>query len=419
MTGSTAVRNGEAGVPACPAPRANGRPVRLLGWILLPAMLCAGCAMSQRWLNLPEDISPKRQAQNARTVQQFDQQRDFAEFTSAQALWEEGDEEGCRHRLQALLERNPEHLDARLLLAEVQLTGDQPHEALQTLEPALKAHPNNARVHYALALLFDAIGQRDAALAHYEQAVKIEPDNEVYQVSYQQVAGEDLVGSSPVPPPPGVDRPGALALAANDDNSRHPYSLGTSPRKDPADEGSAPPRISARFVAADGQNGQNGQAARNGRAEAIDPTVEEPASAPDDLLQRGCQAMAEGNPQLAMAYFERVMADRPDDPQVPIAAGVSALRYNRPDVAVEILEPAAQRFPRSASIHRILGAAYYRRGDYRASQVALWQALSLDKSNALSYFLMGCTLVKLGQEAAAQQHFRQAHLLDPKYPVRR
>ncbi len=45
----------------------------------------------------------------------------------------------------------------------------------------------------------------------------------------------------------------------------------------------------------------------------------------------------------------------------------------------------------------MLGAAYYRTGDYKSSQVALQQALSLDKSSALSYLLMGCTLAKLGQ----------------------
>ena len=64
----------------------------------------------------------------------------------------------------------------------------------------------------------------------------------------------------------------------------------------------------------------------------------------------------------------------------------------------------------------MLGAAYYRSGDYQSSQVALQQALSLDKSSALAYLLMGCTLAKLGQQQAADDHFRRPPL-DPRYTV--
>ena len=91
------------------------------------------------------------------------------------------------------------------------------------------------------------------------------------------------------------------------------------------------------------------------------------------------------------------------------------LRANQPKVAVELLTPAAKQFPNSAAVHRMLGVAHYRMGDYKSSQVALQQALSLDKSSALSYLLMGCTLAKLGQKEAAEAHFRQARTLDPRY----
>ena len=80
---------------------------------------------------------------------------------------------------------------------------------------------------------------------------------------------------------------------------------------------------------------------------------------------------------------------------------------------MELLKGAAPRFPRSGAIHRALGTAYYRAGDYQAAQAALEQALSLDKSSALAYFLMGCTLRQRGQLEAAEQHFSRAAELDP------
>ena len=63
----------------------------------------------------------------------------------------------------------------------------------------------------------------------------------------------------------------------------------------------------------------------------------------------------------------------------------------------------------------VLGAAQYRLGDYQAAQVAIAQALSLDKSDALAYFLMGSTLVRLGQTTAAERQFAEAARLDPRF----
>jgi tetratricopeptide (TPR) repeat protein len=43
----------------------------------------------------------------------------------------------------------------------------------------------------------------------------------------------------------------------------------------------------------------------------------------------------------------------------------------------------------------------------------------LDNTHALSYFLMGSTLAKLGEREAAAKHFEQARALDPKFALRR
>jgi tetratricopeptide (TPR) repeat protein len=115
---------------------------------------------------------------------------------------------------------------------------------------------------------------------------------------------------------------------------------------------------------------------------------------------------------------EEAVAANPHDPQIPISAAVAALQCNEPDVAIALVTRAIRRFPQMAAFYRILATAHYRRGEYAASQTALAQALSLDKSSALSYFLMGCTLTKLGQTAAAAEHFRRAERIDPSFAVR-
>ena len=121
----------------------------------------------------------------------------------------------------------------------------------------------------------------------------------------------------------------------------------------------------------------------------------------------------------AMAQFRKAAGICPDNPQIPITAATAALRHNRPELAIELLRGAERRFSGSARLYRVLGLSYYRLGDYRSSQVALRQALSLDKSSALAYLLMGCTLSKLGQFESAEAHLQKAQTIDPRYTVRR
>jgi tetratricopeptide (TPR) repeat protein len=63
----------------------------------------------------------------------------------------------------------------------------------------------------------------------------------------------------------------------------------------------------------------------------------------------------------------------------------------------------------------VLGAAHYRRGEYQVAQTALAQALSLDKSDALAYFLMGSTLAKQNEHEAAAKYLAEAARLDVRF----
>ena len=94
------------------------------------------------------------------------------------------------------------------------------------------------------------------------------------------------------------------------------------------------------------------------------------------------------------------------------------MRGNRPGQAVDLLFPLAQPGCSHPAVFRTLGVAHYRLGDYSSSQLALQQALSLDSASALTYFLTGCTLAKLGQSESAEACFRQARAIDPAYTAR-
>jgi tetratricopeptide (TPR) repeat protein len=345
------------------------------------AVLQPGCSGTR--LFGPSDDTPhaQRTRRDAEVARRFSQRRDAAEFEEALSRWNEQDLRGCREALDRLLSRNPAHREARLLLADLLVAVHQPREALAEVQKALTAYPHDADVQYALALMLDANGRSGEALAYYEQAAKTAPDNEVYTLGYQ-TARE------------AADRHGPPATPAN-----------PSP-PEPADKGK-----SAGVKAQDG-GGHGPASARRpaGACEEGDPAAR---------LQKGYDALALGLTDTALACFRDAAARDPHNPQILIDAATAALGRNQPRLAIDLLSPAAKQFATSAAVQRILGVAYYRSGDYPSSQVALRQALSLDKSSALSYFLMGCTLTKLGQLEAAETHFRQAQALDPRYVAQR
>ena len=369
--------------------RATPRHNLYAALITLLLTLAVGCA----GIHLPKtvtggDISPQRKKRSEEFTRQFEQQRDFAEYEAAKTRWvQQRDPQGCRKALEKLLARSPQHREARLLMVELLLAEDDPHTAYEHAKAALDTYPNDAQVQYTVALTFDAQGKTSDALSYYERAMKMDPRNEAFAAAYQTArkAASDEVRCSRAATlaiDQSVDDAAAEAVVVN-------YSAPT-------------PTPAARA----GSAGFGNPADSAGLAED-DPTVE--------LLRKGQVALAEGAHQAALEYFRQAAATKPDNPQIPISAAAAVLRANRPDLAVELLAPAAKQFPNSAAVHRMLGAACYRTGDYKSSQVALQQALSLDKSSALSYLLMGWTLAKLGQNETAEAHFRQARALDPRY----
>ena len=365
-----------------------------LGLLLTLAAGCAGMRMPKTITQ--GDVSVQIKKRNEEFTQQFESQRDFAEYEAAKARWEQQrDPKGCRESLEKLLARKPQHREARLLLAELCLAEENPQAAYDQAKATLDAYPNDAQVQYTVALTLDALGNSTDALGYYERATRMDPSSEAFATAYRtasEASREEMRHSkaTTIAIAESVDELTAEGLPAG-------YTAPSPPAPTPA----------KRAIL-------NGPANSADAADSPGIAESDPAA---DLLQKGQMALAEGSPPTALDFFRQAAAIRPDNPQIPIAAAAAALRANHPEVVVELLTPIAKQFPKSAALHRMLGAAHYRLGDYKSSQVALQQALSLDKSSALSYLLMGCTLAKLGQGEAAEAHFRQARSLDPRYKL--
>jgi len=143
-----------------------------------------------------------------------------------------------------------------------------------------------------------------------------------------------------------------------------------------------------------------------------------------DSARHQLEALLARNPEHADA---RTLLAQIDDPQnavgraieLPVETAVDlavdALQSNQPNVALDVLGDSLSRLPDSAALWRTLGAVHLQGGDFQSAQSALYQALSLDNSSPLAYFLMGQTLQSLGQREQARRNFQAAADLDGRY----
>jgi tetratricopeptide (TPR) repeat protein len=195
------------------------------------------------------------------------------------------------------------------------------------------------------------MGQMPEALPHYERASRLAPEEDSYQASYQAAIGAAIL-------PPRGD-----------------------------------------IVASDGA----------GR--------DDPNEQSTDVAQAGYNADSENRDHTdeRLAALRKAAEDHPDDQQAALDAAVYALRVRQPRAAVEIATSALRDDPASAPLVRVLGMAHFDCGDYATAKASLGRAISLDKSNALAYFLMGSALARMGESEAARPYFDEAARLDPRY----
>jgi tetratricopeptide (TPR) repeat protein len=143
-----------------------------------------------------------------------------------------------------------------------------------------------------------------------------------------------------------------------------------------------------------------------------------PATAAE-LLDRGAKALAEGNVDAARDAYNAAIRLEPKNSQTAVTAAVAALKHEQPELALQLAVTGLKSLPRSAGLHRVHGTAAYKLGRFAEAEAALRQSLSLDNSQALSYFLLGSVQSRLGKHEAADGQFRHAAKLDRRYAVRR
>ncbi|HUS39643.1 MAG: tetratricopeptide repeat protein [Pirellulales bacterium] len=123
------------------------------------------------------------------------------------------------------------------------------------------------------------------------------------------------------------------------------------------------------------------------------------------------KALASAEVNVAGRHLNDYVQSAETTQNAAISAALLPLRYEQPELALEIAQSVRSRFGDSAELLRVIGTAHYRHGDYRSSKDALQQSLSLDSTCPLTYLLQSFALEKLGEREAAVQSLQRAHQL--------
>jgi len=150
----------------------------------LCVLLATGCASVKLKGSSQREAESAPKPATSEAVQAYEKQRADALYQAACSRWEEDNIEACEKTLHQLLTLQPANRAGRLMLADLYAVTDRPSEAQRTLNVLLRASPNDPQVHHSLGLLLESQGQSRQALEHLEQSVKLEPDNELYALSY-------------------------------------------------------------------------------------------------------------------------------------------------------------------------------------------------------------------------------------------
>lgn len=94
--------------------------------------------------------------------------------------------------------------------------------------------------------------------------------------------------------------------------------------------------------------------------------------------------------------------------------GVTLLRNNRLEEAIEKLEKARRKEPGKGSIREALARAYFLSGDFQKAASEFKKAIEIDPTNHYAHFGYGLSMIRLGERALGIGHLKLARAMSPE-----
>jgi len=135
---------------------------------------------------------------------------------------------------------------------------------------------------------------------------------------------------------------------------------------------------------------------------------------PDYSFAAGVSMVGRRDVREAYAYLKKYCQLRPGDPRGRLALGAAFFYGNDPDLAREQFESVANSRETAADAHYFLGRLANQEGKYTEAAQFLREAIRTSPNYADAYAELGFSLVKIKEDAAAEQSLQKALELNPE-----
>jgi tetratricopeptide (TPR) repeat protein len=252
-------------------------------------------------------------------------------------------------------------------------------EAIAHYQQALQINPGYAVAHYNLGIALFRKGKVDEAIAHYQQALQIKPD---YAEAHNNLGGVLLQEGD-------VDEAIAhlqKALQINPNNAEAHYNLGCALiRKNNADE------AITEFQ----------------KALQIKPDYAEAC------YNLGIVLLQKGRADEAITQFQKVLQTKPDYADACYNFGIALSQKGRADEAITQFQKVLQINPDDTDALYNLGSVLFQKGDVDEAIAQFQKVLQIDRGYARVHNDLGGALLQKGKVDEAILQFQEALQINP------
>lgn len=317
----------------------------------------------------------------------------------------------------SLVNERPEEADALHLLGLALTQSGNPAQGKPIVELAVRQAPDVAGYHVTLGHACRALGQSDEAASAYNAALTL-----------QRASIEALSGLAEL----ALDRSDwavardylQQALTAHPNSAELRFNLARTDLLAGADGDALPalrsllteaPAYAAQIVLLIKQMLDRQDAGRAGQLlDLLAPFTQFTSHL---ALLRGSAAALRGDHEQAIAEFQAVLAQHPDNIDALRHLSQQFLQREAFDKAIPLLERAQALAPQDFAIFTSLGIAQARSGAFDRAAPILQQVVAHDPGNLLAWASLATALAGLFQYEAACDALRKLIALDPAQPV--
>jgi tetratricopeptide (TPR) repeat protein len=311
--------------------------------------------------------------------------------------------------------RHPGNSGPHLSLGDALFERGQPAAALAQFEEALRLSPGDADAYYNAANALVRLGRMDEAIGHYQAALQLRPD---YFDAHTNL-GETFLRTGRFPE--AVKQYEAAVLLEPELPEAY-YNLGNALDRAgrlPAAIRELEWAVRLRPDYSEAHNNLGNLFTRGGNVAA--------AVAQYEAAVRADPANVEAHSNFGTALwkmqrlpeaakqFERVLRLQPDSAEAAQNLGTIYLHLNRLAEAETQFERVLRLQPVNAAAHRDLGIILGRSGRYQEAAGHLQAALQTDPNDALARYNLGSALLALGRLEEARAEFEAALRLQPGF----